>query len=115
MILKSGKNKTLPSSYRPINILSYVSKLVETNFLSKIKGFISNHNLIPDHQFVFRKDHGTLYQIIRLTNEIRIAFEKRQYFCAIFLDVAQAFDKIWHDILIYKIRKYLPANMHCLL
>lgn len=115
MILKPGKDKTLATSYRPISLLPCLSKLFERIFLLKLKSFISSHNVIPDHQFGFREGHSTLQQVNRLTNEIRTAFEKKEYCCAIFLDVAQAFDKVWHDGLIFKIRSYLPANTHCLL
>lgn len=114
MILKPGKDKTLASSYRPISLLPCLSKLFERAFLSKLKSLTSFHNIIPDHQFGFREGHSTLQQVNRLTNEIRKAYEKREYCCAIFLDVAQAFDKVWHEGLLHKIKKYLPANTHSL-
>lgn len=115
MLLKPGKDRTLPSSYRPISLLPCISKLFERVILIKLKSFISSHDIIPAHQFGFREGHSTLQQVNRLTNEIRRTFENREYCCAIFLDVAQAFDKVWHEGLVYKIRKYLPANTHSLL
>jgi hypothetical protein len=34
---------------------------------------------------------------------------------AIFLDVAQAFDKVWHEGLNYKLRKFLPVQFTTIL
>jgi len=43
------------------------------------------------------------------------AFEHREYCTALFLDVAQAFDRVWLDGLMFKIIKLLPQNIHKLL
>lgn len=51
----------------------------------------------------------------RITTEICTAFENREYCAALFLDVAQAFDRVWLDGLMFKIQKLLPQNTHKLL
>ena len=112
MIPKPGKDPTLVSSYRPISLLPCLSKLYEKIILAKLLPYIELHNLIPAHQFGFRRKHGTIEQVHRVANEIRKAFEERKFCSAIFLDVAQAFDKVWHEGLIYKIRQYFPAAFH---
>ena len=115
MILKPGKDPTLASSYRPISLLPCLSKLFEKIFLIKLTPYLQEHELIPTHQFGFREKHGTIEQVNRITNEIRSAFEFGEYCSAIFLDVAQAFDKVWHEGLIHKIRCLLPQNVHAVL
>lgn len=116
MIPKPGKDHTVPSSYRPISLLSCLSKLFEKCLLSlTITPFLNTHNTIPAHQFGFREKHGTIEQVNRITSEIRNAFEKREYCSAIFLDVSQAFDRVWLDGLMYKIKTTLPNNTHKLL
>ena len=112
MIAKPGKDKTLCSSYRPISLLPCLSKLFERLFLLKINVFIQENHLIPNHQFGFQAKHGTIEQVNRLTSEIRRSFENKLYCSAIFLDVAQAFDRVWHDGLIHKIKFLLPENTH---
>lgn len=54
-------------------------------------------------------------QVNRITSEIRTAFEKREYCTAIFLDVAQAFDRVWLNGLMHKIKSTLPECTHKLL
>ena len=115
MIPKPGKDSTIASSYRPISLLSCLSKLFEKVFQKKILPFLNDGNIVPVHQFGFREKHGTIEQVNRLTGEIRKCFELKKYCSAIFLDVAQAFDKVWHKGLIYKIKCLLPPCTHKLL
>jgi len=95
MIPKPGKDHTIPSSYRPISLLSCLSKLFEKCLLTRITPYLGAHNVIPAHQFGFRQNHGTIEQVNRITSEMRTAFEHREYCSAIFLDVSQAFDRVW--------------------
>lgn len=44
----------------------------------------------------------------RILEVIRNSFENLEYCSAIFLDVAQAFDKVWHEGLLFKIQSSLP-------
>jgi hypothetical protein len=59
---------------------------------------------LSPHQFGFRKAHSTIQQCHRLT-EINRATEDKNYCSAVFLDVSQAFDKVWHQGLHHKIQK----------
>jgi len=115
MILKPGKDPTLASSYRPISLLPCLSKLFEKVLLAKLFPYLQANNIIPSHQFGFREKHGTVEQVNRVTNEIRTAFENREYCSASFLDVAQAFDRVWHEGMVFKIRQSLPLNVHAVL
>jgi len=63
---------------------------------------------IPLHQFGFRKAHSTIQQCHRLTDIINKALDTRQYCSAVFFDVSQAFDKVWHHGLLLKIKQTLP-------
>jgi hypothetical protein len=54
--------------------------------------------------------HPTIQQIHRLTNIINKAFEEKNYCTAVFLDVSQAFDRVRHSGLQYKIKQTLPPS-----
>ena len=62
----------------------------------------------PNHQFGFRNKHSTIQQIHCLCHTIYTAFEAKQYCTIAFLDISQAFDRVWHDGLQYKIKHILP-------
>lgn len=47
--------------------------------------------------------HSTLHQLLRITEHIENSFHLKQHSLAIFLDIEKAFDKVWHDGLIYKL------------
>lgn len=115
MIPKPGKDCTQITSYRPISLLPILSKVFEKMFLRKINPYLNEHHIIPDHQFGFRQEHGTIEQVHRIVTIIRSAFEKKQYCSALFVDISQAFDKVWHDGLLIKISRLLPQNTHKLL
>lgn len=112
MILKPGKTPEHVSSYRPISLLPILGKVLESLFLNRLTQVIDTKNLIPNHQFGFRKKHGTTEQIHRLVDIINQSFENNQYCTAAFLDVSQAFDKVWHDGLLFKLKKMLPINYY---
>ncbi|KAH8269777.1 hypothetical protein KR018_003553, partial [Drosophila ironensis] len=65
------------------------------------------------------KDHtiptSTIEQCHRIVEIIKDAFEKKDYCATVFLDVKQAFDKVWHLGMLYKIKKWLPAPYFMLL
>lgn len=115
MILKPGKEETVASSYRPISLLSSLSKLFEKMLLQKLHPVLEDNKLIPEHQFGFRQQHSSIEQVHRVVNEIKLALDGKNYCSAVFLDVAQAFDKVWHEGLIFKIKQLLPGNFHKIL
>lgn len=110
MLPKPGKQPNDAKSYRPISLLPIISKLFEKLLLKRLRPLIENNNLIPDYQFGFRQKHSTIDQVHRITDVIERALEEKQVCSAIFLDVAQAFDKVWHEGLIHKLNKVLPKQ-----
>lgn len=115
MIPKPNKPPNDKKSYRPISILPMMSKLFEKLLLKRIKPIIEDRKLIPPHQFGFREKHSTVQQVHRITNVIEEALENRKVCSSIFLDVAQAFDKVWHNGLKYKLYRDLPKQFHDIL
>jgi len=105
MIQKPGKNPTDVASYRPISLLPILSKILEKRLLKRIYRDTNLQDWIPSHQSGFRIAHSTIRQCYRITDIINKAFEEHKYCSAVFLDVSQAFDKVWHQGLLYKIKK----------
>ena len=112
MVLKPGKNAVDAKSYRPISLLPIPSKVMEILFLRRLLPHISERNLLPDHQFGFRQRHGTIEQVHRLVENIQNAFETNKYCSSSFLDISQAFDRVWHEGLLFKIKSNLPVNYY---
>jgi len=115
MILKPGKDPIDVTSYRRISLLPVLSKILEKLLLSRITKDLPPQMWMPSHQFGFRKGHSTIHQCHRLTDIILKAFEDQKYCPAVFLDVSQAFDKVWHPGLLLKIKQTLPYKYFTLL
>ena len=108
MILKPGKTPHEVSSYRPISLLPLMGKLFEKMILTRIR--IHLEDILPKHQFGFREGHGTIEQVHRIIEIINSSFENKKYCSAVFLDIAKAFDKVWHEGLLFKIKRSLPHS-----
>jgi hypothetical protein len=107
-ILKPGKPATKVTSYRPI-LLPVLSKLLEKLLLKRLKPILQEKQIIPNHQFGFRHKHSTKNQVHTITTLIEKTLEEKQVCSTGFLDVAQAFDKVWHEGFYYKLELFLPT------
>jgi len=115
MIAKPGKDPTEVTSYRPISLLPLLSRILEKLLLQRLKPLLTSQQLIPDHQFGFRPRHGTTEQAHRLVHKIREDFQHKRYCTATFIDISQAFDKVWHPGLLYKLKRTLPHPLYSIL
>lgn len=115
MIPKPGKNLNDVKSYRPISLLPVVSKVFEKLFYKRIMMFVEKDALIPNHQFGFRQHHATIEQTHRLVDIIQSSFEQKKYNSVAFIDITQAFDKVWHAGLLYKLKKCFPSSFYTVL
>jgi hypothetical protein len=95
LILKPGKPPNELTSYQPISLLPIVSKVFEKLHLKRLLPMVENNRLIPNHQFGFRQRHCTVEQTYRIVQRINEALENKQYCSVAFLDISQAFDKVW--------------------
>lgn len=66
--------------------------------------------MIPNHQFGFRGSHSTVEQIHRVIEIVEDTLEERKVCSSVFLDVSQAFDKVWYEGLLYKLGWMLPEQ-----
>jgi len=105
MILKPGKQPTEVTSYMPISLLPIISKILEELLLHRLLSDPHSQDWIPSHQFGFRKAHSTIRQCHRLTIITNKTLEDHRYCSAVFLDISQAFDKVWHQGLLLKIQQ----------
>ena len=115
MIPKPGKPPTEICSYRPISLLPTLSKVFEWLTLKRLAETISTNDIIPTHQFGFRANHSTIQQCHRIVNKIKESIEGKKICTSVFLDVQQAFDKVWHKGLLYKLKMNLSAQLYLII
>jgi hypothetical protein len=92
------------SDFRPISLLSCLSKVFEVMMAKQINKHIREHNLLSDYQSGFRKFHSTTTAILKVTEDIRSNLEEGCATVLVLLDFSQAFDKVVHELLLLKLK-----------
>ena len=100
------ENRQLKKNYRPISLLPICGKIFEKLVFDVMYEFLNKNNLLTPKQSGFRPGDSTINQLLSITNEIHKAFDKypSRETRAIFLDISKAFDKVWHEGLIFKLK-----------
>jgi len=118
MIPKPGKDHELVNGYRPISLLNVTSKIAERVVKKRIEEWISsksinsNINLLSKFQCGFRTKRQTKDQIFRLVQAGLEALNADKTLCAIFIDIAMAFDRVWHEGFIWLLKRHdIPAYL----
>jgi hypothetical protein len=110
MIPKPGKNPSDPTSYRPISLLSTMSKIIERVIKYRMLAWIQEKKVISKYQSGFMSKRQTRDHIFRLIQTIQHAVNDRKATGAILIDIEKAFDKLWHEGLLFKMaKKQCPA------
>ena len=105
-IHKKG-DKQLVKNYRPISLLPICAKLFEKIIFNSLYSYLDVNKLITKNQSGFRPGYSTTNQLLFLVNEIHEAFNdpRSLEIRAVFLDISKAFDKVWHQGLLFKLRQ----------
>ena len=97
-------DKTSVGNYRPISILSIVSKIYEKVVYDQVEAYFRKNNLLYKFQSGFRSKFSTDTCLIHLTDFIRKEMDKGHIVGMILLDLQKAFDTVDHSILMMKLR-----------
>ena len=103
-----GGDATDPSNDRPIATLSPFGKVLERLVYNQLYSFIDKRQIMYKYQFGFRKGYSTEQAILEITDNLKLATDKGQITCGLFLDLSKAFDTV--KIII----KYCSLNYICM-
>jgi hypothetical protein len=98
-----AKCKMQLSNYRPISLLSVLSKILEKIVNLRLSRFLQKHKILYEGQYGFRKRRSTSDAILDLTGNILEGFNKGMYTIGLFIDMTKAFDTIKHQKLFSKL------------
>ena len=96
-------SRNLPDHYRPITLLSNVSKVLEKIVNRHLYDHLISNKLLSSFQSGFRKGDSPSYQLFRLTHDLMSAIDDGQSAGGIFFDIRKAFDSVWHKCLLDKL------------
>ena len=104
-IYKTGE-KSDPSNYRPISVLSLLNKVYEKILHKRLYKYLTKFKILFDYQFGFREGHSTTQALIGITDRLKSAIDNNDLTCGIFIDLTKAFDTVDHNILLNKMFHY---------
>ena len=105
-IHKKG-DKQLIENYRPVSLLPICGKVFERLIFNSLFNYFIENNLLSPHQSGFIPGDSCVQQLISITHEIYNTFDCNPSLevRGVLLDISKAFDKVWHDGLIYKLKR----------
>ena len=104
-VYKKKGSSSDATNYRPISLLSCISKILEKLVFNKIYLHLTKYNLLPEKQSGYRPGHSTQIQLTYLTHQLYSSLDEKENFTAVYLDISKYFDKIWHRGLLEKCEK----------
>jgi hypothetical protein len=112
-IYKTGAPNNV-SNFRPISLLSPLSKIFEKCMVTRIMDFLVKFSILSPVQFGFQSKKCTSDAVVKLVESIYESFNNKSHALSIFVDFKKAFDIVNHKILIRKLQAYgirgLPLN-----
>lgn len=100
------KNPKVCKDYRPVSILCVLGKVLEKLVHNQVTEYLTTKGYHAEHQSGFRKGYSTITALLKVTDDIREAIDKRLLSLLVLLDLSKAFDCVHHDLLCTKL-KYL--------
>ena len=101
-----GGNREDSNCYRPISLLPTISKILEKLLATRLIEFLTKNKILSKDQFGFRAKFSTEYAIVDIYDKLIKNLDEGLSSCAIFLDLAKAFDSVSHQILLRKLHCY---------
>ena len=99
------KNSNLEvGNYRPVSILSIVSKILESAVYVQLETYLVENNILHEYQSGFRKAYSADTCLIHLLDHIKVNNAAGLYTGMILLDLQKAFDTVYHEILCRKLK-----------
>ena len=107
-IYKNKGDKSVVKNYRPVSLLPIFGKLFEKCLFDTIYSYFEDNDLFSSCQSGFRKGDSCISQLLSITHDIYTGFDSTPLLDTrgVFLDISKAFDRVWHEGLIFKLKSY---------
>ena len=93
-------------NYRPISLLSVISKCMERCVYKYVYNFLLQHRIITSSQSGFTHGDSAINQLVNISNDIGRALDSGKEIRVVFCDISKAFDRVWHKGLLFKLQQY---------
>ena len=99
-------DKQVINSYRSVSILPICAKVFEKLIFNSVYKYLEEQKLLSADQSGFRENDSCVNQLLSIVLNIYSAFDAYPTLESrgVFLDMSKAFDKVWHEGLIFKLK-----------
>ena len=104
LLKKNSLDPILPSSYRPVNQLCGLSKIVERCVFGQLVNYLEDNSLLHPNQHGGRAGHSTTTTLIQMHNQWMEDLEDGKTVAVTLVDQSAAFDVCNHNIIKSKLR-----------
>ena len=104
--LYKAKEKFLETNYRPISLLTTMSKILEKVVYNRVYKFLNDNDQLYENQYRFRNQHSCDNAVCDVVSHLVKNLEASETSVALFLDLSKAFDTLDHDLLLHKMERY---------
>ena len=105
-VFKNVGERSTAKNYRPVSLLSVVSKVFEKLVNNRIFDHLEKCGLFSDFQYGFRSSQSTADLLAVVSDRIARAFNRSGATRAVALDISKTFDRVWHAGLLHKLMSY---------
>ncbi|KAK3570425.1 hypothetical protein QTP86_019297, partial [Hemibagrus guttatus] len=92
------------SNYRPVSLLSFLSKILERVVCNQLSDYLMQNNLHDPNQSGFKATHSTETALLAVTEKLHAARSAKLSSVLILLDLSAAFDTVNHKTLLSTLR-----------
>ena len=96
-------DKSQPSNYRPITLLSSIGKVMERCVHKYLYNYVIDHQILTPFHSGFISGDSTTNQLLHTYHTFCNAVDCDKEVRAVFCDISKAFDRVWHRGLIHKL------------
>ena len=92
-------------NYRPLSLLPICGKTFEKLIFNEMFKVFTENELISPNQLGFKLGDSCINQLLSITHKIYKSFEDGFEVRGVFIDTSKAFDEVWHETLIFKLKQ----------